>query len=67
MAFGNSILIIAAAVVAVSILISTNFGTGRTIVYDCREAHWHPDYPIEVKKQCQELMKQQMTKPKLII
>jgi hypothetical protein len=24
-------------------------------VYDCRDAHWHPDYPIEVKQECARL------------
>ena len=23
--------------------------------YDCRDAHWHPDYPIEVKQECARL------------
>jgi hypothetical protein len=47
-------------------LIFTDFGKSRTIRYDCRDAHWHPDVPVEVKKQCQELM-QQISKPKLVI
>ena len=24
-------------------------------VYDCRDAHWHPDYPVEVKQECARL------------
>ena len=23
--------------------------------YDCRDAHWHPDYPVEVKQECARL------------
>jgi hypothetical protein len=65
MAFGNSILIIAAAVVAVVILISTNFGAGRTIVYDCRLAEFHPDFPLDVRKQCRELLRDQILNKKV--
>jgi hypothetical protein len=43
---------IGAAIVAIFILIFTNFGKSKTVVYDCRDAHWHPDVPIEVKKEC---------------
>ena len=28
----------------------------QSVVYDCRDAHWHPDVPIEVKKECRKLM-----------
>jgi hypothetical protein len=61
MAFGNSILIIAAAVVVVSILISTNFGAGRTIIYDCSLAEFHPDFPPDVREQCRELFREQLS------
>jgi hypothetical protein len=43
---------IGAAIVAIFILIFTNFSKSKTVVYDCRDAHWHPDIPIEVKKEC---------------
>jgi hypothetical protein len=44
-------------IVCVIILIFSDFAEGpRAKVYDCRDAHWHPDIPIEVKKQCQELL-----------
>ena len=40
-----------AAFVLVLILINTDFGdSGR--YYDCRDAHWHPDIPVEVKQRC---------------
>lgn len=42
--------------IAVSILIFSDFGKGRTVVYDCRDAHWHPDVPIDVKKECSRLI-----------
>jgi hypothetical protein len=36
-------------------LVFTDFGNqGR--YYDCRDAHWHPDYPVEVKKECAKLL-----------
>jgi hypothetical protein len=39
-------------------LINSDFGeSGR--YYDCREAHWHPDYPIGVKEQCLDLYRQE--------
>jgi hypothetical protein len=60
MAFGNSIFIIAAAVVAVAILISTNFGAGRTVIYDCRLAEFHPDFPPDVREQCRKLFREQL-------
>jgi hypothetical protein len=33
----------------------SDFGKNRTKVYDCRDAHWHPDVPIAVKKECAKL------------
>jgi len=50
------------AILAVLILVTTDFGRSGTVVYDCRDAHWHPDYPIEVKKQCREIMKEHYEK-----
>lgn len=60
------------ALVAVFILVITDFGKGRTVVYDCRDAHWMPDIPVEVKKECQrihyeEWKKQQEEQNKKII
>ena len=31
-------------------------------VYDCSLAEWHPDIPVEVKKQCRELKQQEWKK-----
>jgi hypothetical protein len=43
--------------VAALVLILTDFGnTDRVVRYDCRDAHWHPDVPVEVKKACQKMM-----------
>lgn len=44
------------AILCVAVLIFTDFGKGNVVVYDCRDAHWHPDVPIEVKKECSRLM-----------
>ena len=49
--------IIALIIIAVIIILAfTDFGKSRTIMYDCRDAHWHPDYPIDVKEECRKLM-----------
>lgn len=43
--------------VAALILIFTDFGDSKRVVrYDCRDAHWHPDVPVDVKRECQKLM-----------
>ena len=65
MAFRNSLLIIASVAIVVAILISTNFGAGRTVVYDCRLAEFHPDFPLDVREQCRKLMREQIA-PKRI-
>ena len=28
-------------------------------VYDCNMSEWHPDIPVEAKKQCRELKQQE--------
>lgn len=47
---------------AVLILIFTEFGSERTVRYDCRDAHWHPDVPVEVKIECKKIMKEYLEK-----
>jgi hypothetical protein len=54
----------AAAVVAIFILIFTNVGRSRTVIYDCRDAHWHPDIPIEVKQECGRKMYEEWKRQK---
>ncbi len=44
------------------ILIFTNYGGTKEIVYDCRDAHWNPDIPIDVKKECQKIMYEEWKK-----
>jgi hypothetical protein len=53
----RNFLIIFTAFIAVLILINSDSESGR--YYDCREAHWHPDYPIGVKEQCLDLYRQE--------
>ena len=65
MAFRNSLLIIAAVAVVVTILISTNFGAGRTVVYDCRLSEFHPDFPLDVREQCRKLMRDQINSKRI--
>ena len=57
MALRDTILIIVLVIIAVTILVSTNFGAGTTVIYDCRIAEFHPDYPVEVKQECRKLIK----------
>lgn len=30
-----------------------------TVVYDCRDAQWHPDVPKEVKNECAKMREEQ--------
>jgi hypothetical protein len=55
----NRVGLIALIIVSVLLLVFTNFGEDRIVRYDCSVAHWHPDVPAEVKKQCQEMLNQQ--------
>ena len=50
------IAVIALVVVCIVVLVYTDFGRGQTVVYDCRDAHWMPDVPVEVKRECNRLM-----------
>ena len=51
---------VTAAILAAVILFFSDFGKSETVIYDCRDAHWHPDVPIEVKKQCREIIKERL-------
>jgi hypothetical protein len=62
----GKIVIMLLALLCVGIIIYTDFGRNRTVRYNCSDAHWHPDVPIEVKKQCIEFMKQQLEDSKKI-
>ena len=49
--------------VAVAVLIFSDYGNSdRGVRYDCRDAHWHPDVPVQVKKDCQKLMYEEWQK-----
>lgn len=50
------IAIVILLIACISILTLSDFGKNRTVVYDCRDAHWHPDVPVEVKKECSRLI-----------
>jgi hypothetical protein len=56
------IVVIVILIISISILIFSNFGKNQAVVYDCRDAHWHPDYPVEVKKECQRIMREELEK-----
>lgn len=58
----KNVLVVALALSAILIFIFTDYGKNRTVVYDCRDAHWHPDVPVEVKKECSKLMYEQWKK-----
>lgn len=47
---------------SVYVLIYTDFGKNSIVRYDCRDAHWHPDVPVEVKQECQKLMYEEWKK-----
>lgn len=61
MAFRDTVLIISAVLLLVAVLVGTNFGAGRTVVYDCRIAEFHPDIPPQVKEECRRILKEQIT------
>lgn len=56
----DKIILVGVLMFAVAALVFSDFGRNTTVVYDCRDAHWHPDVPIEVKKQCREIMKERL-------
>jgi len=59
----DKIILTVVAIACIFFLIFTDFGRdGRVVVYDCRDAHWHPDIPIEVKKACGEMFKERYQK-----
>lgn len=47
-----------ALISAIVILILSDFGRNRTVVYDCSIAEWHPDIPKTVKEECRKLRKE---------
>lgn len=52
----GKIVIIVLTLVAVAILILSDFGNSTTVkVYDCSMAEWHPDIPLEVRQECRRL------------
>lgn len=60
MAFRSTILIVTGVFLLVAVLIGTNYGAGRTVVYDCRMAEFHPDFPPDVREQCRKMMREQV-------
>jgi hypothetical protein len=42
----------------VIVLVVSNFGSNgeRVVRFDCRDAHWMPDIPVEVKRECDRIM-----------
>lgn len=60
----NIWLVLLAAFAAAAILTFSDFGKIQKVVYDCREAHWHPDYPVKVREECKKLMREELEKKK---
>ncbi len=58
----KDIWVILLAIGAFAFLMFNDFGRGRTVVYDCRDAHWLPDIPVEVKKECQKIQYEEWKK-----
>ena len=55
----KNIFLVFLAFAAILILSISDFGRSNGVVYDCRDAHWHPDVPVEVKKECARLQKEE--------
>jgi hypothetical protein len=51
----RSIIVFLLSLTAVGILLFSDFGKNRTVVYDCRMSEISPDFPIEVKEECRKL------------
>jgi hypothetical protein len=60
----KEITIVVSVIAFVLIIWFSGFGASTGKVYDCRDAHWHPDVPIDVKKECQKLMLEELEKLK---
>lgn len=53
----ESLILVMSIMLIVLVLIFTNFGNStNTVIYDCRDAHWHPDFPAKVKEECRKLL-----------
>ncbi len=50
------------AFIAVAILVFSDFGRNQTVIYDCRDAHWHPDVPVPVREECRRIMIEELEK-----
>ena len=55
----RNIFLVVTLFVAMFVLVISDFGRSSTVVYDCRDAHWHPDVPIEVKQECAKMQKEE--------
>jgi hypothetical protein len=58
----DRIIAVVLLIISVYVLIYTDFGRNQTVIYDCRDAHWHPDVPIEVKQECAKLFYEEWKK-----
>ena len=59
------IIIVVAVLASVLILVFSDFGK-QGKYYNCRDAHWHPDVPVEVKNECKRLIYEELMKQKEI-
>lgn len=57
-------IIILLALMAVLIFIISDFGDSQGRYYDCRDAHWHPDYPVQVKEECRKIIREHLEQQK---
>jgi hypothetical protein len=60
----KDLLIFCLASVIAAILMFSDYGKNQGRIYDCRDAHWHPDYPPEVKEECRRLIREHFEKNK---
>lgn len=63
----GKIVIALLALLCVIVIVFAELSNSRTIKYDCRDAHWHPDIPVEVKRQCQELIRERLKQSQLTV
>ena len=55
----KKITILSLLVLAVLILVLSDFGKNQTVIYDCRLSEISPDFPPEVKEECRRLRYEQ--------
>lgn len=61
-AVGKIVTLLIIALTLLVVVFTDYSKNGRTIVYDCGMAEWHPDIPKEVKEECRKLRMEELRK-----